>query len=79
MRWGEAPQPAKDPTQADLCAEWLVDELGEEPEGLTPKELEQRAKPDWSRRTMHNARDLLGDRIVEVGPAGPGRRWKLAE
>lgn len=79
MRYGEAPQPRREPTQADVCAEWLEDELAEEPEGLTPKELEQRAHGDWSRRTVHNARDLLGERIVEVGPAGPGRRWKLAE
>lgn len=79
MRYGEAPRAYREPNEAERCAEWLEDELSDAPEGLTPKELEEMVRGEWSRRTIYNARDLLGKKIVEVGPAGPGRRWKVAE
>lgn len=79
MRYGEAPRAYREPNEAERCAEWLEDELSDAPEGLTPKELEEMVRGEWSRRTIYNARDLLGKKLVEVGPAGPGRRWKLAE
>jgi hypothetical protein len=79
LEYGEAPTGYRADNETERCAQWLVDLLGEEPEdGIRPREVVERAEGmGWGRSTLYKARESLGDAVVDVGPSGPGRSWKL--
>jgi len=81
VRYGEAPQAFREPTQAEACAGWLVEVLEEEGEPMRPKEVVELGKEyGFTRATVYRARERLGEAIEEVGsgPRDPGKRWGLA-
>lgn len=79
LAYTDAPRAYREPNEAEQCSNWLERVLAEETEGMEPRALVTLAAEEgWSRRTLYNARDMLGEAVVDVGPAGQGRRWALA-
>lgn len=77
VRYGDAPNPFKSPTQADECAQWLAETLQQAGEPVKPQQLVDEASAHgWSRRTLYRAREQLGDQIEETeGHRSPGNAW----
>ena len=82
LRWAEAPRAYREPTQAEECAEWLVELLAVAGEPVRPKEVVALAKEvGFPRATVYRARSELGEAIVDVGSGkrDPGKAWRLAD
>jgi len=79
--FGDAPKPYKEPTKAELCAEWITDTLEAEGKPMQPKELEARAAQEgFKRDTFYSAHKFLekSGRIQNtLGPKVTGNEWRL--
>jgi hypothetical protein len=75
----EPPQPYREPTQAEQCAQWLLEALEEGPG--KPKDLEKMAKEQgFSRATLYRARASLGDHVGNTASRqNPRNEWCLVE
>jgi len=73
----EPPQPYQEPTQAEQCAQWLLEAL--EDGSVKPKDLEEMAREQgFSRATLYRARALLGDRVGSTASRqNPRNEWCL--
>ena len=80
--FSEAPKPYKEPTQAELCANWIIESLEEADEPIKPKELEALAqKVGFKRDTFYAAhRKLERERRVKdtLGNKNPENAWQLS-
>ena len=80
MRYVEAPKAFREPTQAEECAEWLVEVLAEAGEPLRPKEVVALAREaGFARGVVYRAREALEGIIVNTeNKMSPDNRWALA-
>ena len=80
LQYGDAPQPYREPTKVDKCANWLLRTL-EETGGVKPQEIVEMAEAEgYSRKTVYRAREQLGERITNTeGRKSPGNAWILAD
>jgi hypothetical protein len=82
LKWNsQAPKEFREPTQSDLCREWLEDTLRENPQGLHPKEvLKLGFDQGFSRTMIFRARRELSGRITNTrGRQAPDNAWKWSE
>lgn len=83
LQWtGEAPEPYRQPSKQDACAEWLkmvIREAG--PDGIRPKELERLGDYEgFSRVLIYRARAGLDGNIQDTeGRQHPHNAWKWVE
>jgi hypothetical protein len=77
LKWGDAPKKYKPPTKEELCAEWLLEALGEEPVSL--RDLVKLGEPEgFSKALILRAHKKLGNLIVDTkGPKDPANKWQL--
>ena len=74
--YGDAPKAFKEPTQAEVCAAWLVEVLEEAGEPMRPKEVVALEKEEG---VIYRARKELEGRVVNTeGKRAPGNRWEYA-
>jgi len=80
IKWGDAPEKYKEPSEVEQCADWLVRILLEAGEPVKPKELVEWGEDEgWGKATIYRARDLLADQIVNTaGNRSPKNKWALA-
>lgn len=82
LKWNnQAPKEYREPTQSDLCSEWLEDTLKENPEGLHPREiLKMGFEQGFSRAMIYRARRELSVHIMNTrGRQAPDNAWKWSE
>ncbi len=82
LRWdSQAPKEYREPTQSDLCREWLEDILRENPEGLQPKEaLKMGMEQGFSRSMIFRSRRELALHITNTkGHQAPDNAWKWSD
>ncbi|MBN1139727.1 MAG: hypothetical protein JXM73_24355 [Anaerolineae bacterium] len=81
MRYGDAPRPFREPTQAEACAAWLLDLLEEAGEPVKPKDVVALGKEaGFSQGVIYRARkDLEGTVVNTEGKRSPNNRWALGE
>jgi hypothetical protein len=82
LKWNnQAPKEFREPTQSDLCREWLENTLRENPQGLHPKEvLKLGFDQGFSRTMIFRARRELSVRITNTrGRQAPDNAWKWSE
>ena len=81
VRYGEAPHAYKEPTQAEACAEWLLELLEEAEEPMRPKEVLALGKEaGFKEGVIYRARKELEGTVVNTeGKRAPNNRWALAE
>jgi hypothetical protein len=82
LKWNnQAPKEYREPTQSDLCSEWLEDTLKENPEGLHPREiLKMGFEQGFSRTMIFRARRELSVHIMNTrGRQAPDNAWKWSE
>lgn len=81
--FSEAPKPYKEPTQAELCANWILESLEEADEPIKPRKLEALAqKVGFKRDTFYAAhRKLEREKRVKdtLGNKNPENAWQLAD
>lgn len=79
LKWGEAPEPYKEPTQLDRCKEWLKQLLISEMFPLKPAEIIQRAAEEsFSASLVYRARRELSGVIHNTrGHKDPDNCWIL--
>jgi hypothetical protein len=81
LRYTDASEPYRRPTQTEECGIWLLDLLAHAGEPLRPKEIVAAAKKaGFTRATLYRARKELGDCIVDrgSGPYDPLKTWASA-
>jgi hypothetical protein len=80
--YSEAPKPYREPTQAELCAEWILEALVEEEEPIKPRDLlEMATKAGFKRDTFYAAHIKLEreKRVKDtLGNKNPDNAWMLA-
>jgi hypothetical protein len=81
LRYGEAPKEHREMTQAEECAEWLVEALDEAGEPVKPKEmLKLGEEAGFGPSVVYRARKLLEGTVVDTrNRHAPGNRWVLAQ
>lgn len=81
IEYGKPPVPYREPTQVELCAEWLLELLTESREPLKPAEIiELAAEEDFSRGTVYRAREFLGPSLESTGNRrDPTTKWGTPE
>jgi len=82
LKWDtKAPREYRERTEADECAEWLEDELKENPDGLRPKEIKKMAKDvGFSPSMIDRTRRKLASHILNTrGRQAPDNAWKWSE
>jgi hypothetical protein len=82
LKWNDqAPKEYREPTQSDLCSEWLEDTLKENLEGLQPREiLKMGLEQGFSRTMIYRARRELSVHITNTrGRQAPDNAWKWSE
>jgi hypothetical protein len=74
------PQRYCEPTQTELCSQWLVDLLAEAGEPLPPREVVALAgQAGFKKGILYRARKKLEGTIVDTGAwRSPRNRWALA-
>jgi len=88
--YGDAPMPLygtpfgrgrREMTQAEECAQWLVEVLEEAGEPVKPKEIVRMAEEEgFSQAVVYRARKALEGTVVDTeGKQAPGNRWTLAD
>jgi hypothetical protein len=81
LRYTEYVEPPPPPTQADLCARWLLQYLATAGAPVRPADVVRAAaEAGFPRRTVYRARQALAGAIVDLGnsPHDPKKRWTLA-
>lgn len=78
VRYGEAADPYREPSEVELCAEWMLSLLESGP--MKPDEIVQMAKQEgYSRSTVYRARRAVGIRVSNsAGKNSPDNEWQLA-
>jgi hypothetical protein len=78
--YGAVPQRYCEPTQTELCSQWLVDLLAEAGEPLPPREVVALAgQAGFKKGILYRARKKLEGTIVDTGAwRSPRNRWALA-
>ena len=82
LKWNtEAPREYREPTQMDVCQEWLEDTLRENPGGLPPKEvLKMGNEQGFSRSMIFRARRELSTHIENTrGRQAPDNAWRWSD
>ncbi len=82
LKWkDQAPKEYREPSQSDLCREWLEDTLKENPEGLHPKEvLKMGVEQGFSRSMIFRARRELIVHISNTrGRQAPDNAWRWSD
>jgi len=81
VRYGDAPEPYRSPSNVELCADWIVDVIRECGEPMSPAEvIELGQREGYGERMVYRARKKLGDEIVDTeGYRHPQNRWATAE
>jgi hypothetical protein len=81
LMYGEAPQPYRDPTRTEECADWLLATLMEAGEPLRPAELIELAEAQgYYKSIIYRARKQLGDLVDDTeNPRHPQNAWALTE
>lgn len=80
MQYDESPAVYRQPSEVDLCAQWLLDLLKELKAPTKPKEIVAIGKEEsYSRNTIYRARKLLGNEIIDTAEMrnNPDNKWKL--
>lgn len=81
--FSEAPKPYKEPTQAELCANWIIESLEEADEPIKPRDLESLAqKVGFKRDTFYAAHRRLEreGRVKDtLGNKNPENAWQLTD
>jgi hypothetical protein len=77
LKWDtEAPKPYREPTQTEMCAEWLANALRDLGEPIRPKEvIEMAEEVGFSRATIYRAKEQLGDKVHSIGHR-PNTEWE---
>jgi hypothetical protein len=82
LKWkDQAPKEYREPSQSDLCREWLENTLKENPEGLHPKEiLKMGVEQGFSRSMIFRARRELIVHISNTrGCQAPDNAWRWSD
>jgi hypothetical protein len=81
LRYGEAPKERRELTQAEECAEWLVDVLAMTGEPVKPKEIVRLAAEEgFTQGVVYRARKALEGTVVDTaGKRTRDNRWALAD
>ena len=81
LRYGEAPKEHREMTQAEECAEWLVEVLAEAGEPVKPKEIVRMAAEEgFTQGVVYRARKALEATVVDTaGKRTRDNRWALAD
>jgi hypothetical protein len=79
LLYGDPAQPYKEPTEVEMCAEWLevtLEEYGPmKPQDIVTMAMEEKG---YSRATVYRARDILEGEIESVqGRRSPNNHWAL--
>jgi hypothetical protein len=77
--YGEPPEPYRPPTQADECAEWLVERLEEAGEPMRPKDVVAlAAEMGFKQGVVYRARKRLQGVVVDTDEnKSPANCWVL--
>lgn len=80
IKYGDAPQPYKEPTKTDYCSEWLEDVLRTAEEPLKPKDIVDMGKEEgYSRRTIYRARKQMHQIRDTDNQRNPENCWVWVE
>jgi len=83
LRYGEAPEPWREPTKGDLCAEWLEDLLRDAEEPMKPKlVVEIGREAGFNRRMIYRTAERLNRFIQNTegdDTRHPDNRWRWVE
>jgi hypothetical protein len=81
IRYGEVPQPHRKPTQAEACADWLLEVLEEAGEPVQPAEVLKLGKEaGFTQGVIYRARKQLEGAVVNTeGKRSPHNRWVCIE
>mgnify|MGYP006921345251 CR=1 FL=1 len=81
--FGDAPKPYREPSKAQMCADWIIETLTDEGSPMQPKELEVLAqKAGFKRDTFYSAHRFLerGGLVKDThGNKNPENAWALVE
>jgi len=82
LRYGEAPEPWREPTKGDYCAEWLEELLCNADEPMKPAEIIELGREEgFNRRMIYRVRQKLAKCIEDTegeDTRSPENRWKWA-
>ena len=80
LRYTAPPSPYRKPTQADACADWLLETLRQTGEAMRPKEILALAREaGFAQGVVYRARHQLGGQIVDTEHRrSPRNHWALA-
>jgi hypothetical protein len=79
LKWNTTvPKEYREPTQSDLCREWLEDTLQENPDGLQPKDiLKMGNEQGFSRSMIFRSRREMSHHIINTrGRQAPDNAWR---
>ncbi len=81
LRYTAAPRPYREPTQADACADWLLETLRQAGQAMRPKEILALAREaGFTQGVVYRARHrLIGQVIDTEAHRSPRNQWALAE
>jgi len=76
-----APKEHRERTQAEECAEWLMEVLEDAGEPVKPKEVVRMADAaGFTKGVLYRARKALEGTVVDTaGKQAPSNRWALAD
>jgi hypothetical protein len=80
LHYTAAPTPYREPTQADACADWLLETLRQAGEAMRPKEILALAREvGFAQGVVYRARRRLAGQIVDTEThRSPRNQWALA-
>ena len=81
LTYGDAPQPFKEPTRIEECADWVLGQLMSAGEPIKPAEVVQMGeKEGYYKMLIYRARQHLGDLVVDThNRKHPQNAWALPE
>jgi len=83
LQYGEAPEPYREPTKTDLCAEWLEDLLRDAEEPIKPADIVEWGRDEgFGRRMIYRTRERFGGLIEDTegpGTRSPSNCWRWHE
>jgi hypothetical protein len=81
LRYTAAPRPYREPTQADACADWLLETLRQAGQALRPRDVLALAREaGFTQGVVYRARHRLAGQVIDTEPhRSPKNHWALAE
>jgi len=82
LRYGEAPEPYREMTKGDYCAEWLEELLRNSEEPLSPKEIFELGKEEgFNKRMISRVRQQMGNQIrnTEEDVYNHNNKWEWSD